>query len=243
MGVRILAWNIWGGSRPGIGEIVVALTPDLAVLSDCRPSRFDGLADELRHAGFEWVIGTNQGHYTGLLIASKTRMEPGPMASKVLPGHWCHVWLPSPGLSVVGVYGPLRRKSFANPVPTFWAELVQTAKQLTAEIAIVVGDLNTAIARSDTTSGLPLPASKELQRLVADGWRDVYREIHGDRQEFSYWDSRGAYRIDYAMLSPTAPPARSADYLRETAGYHLGRWSRDPQALVASDHAALLFEI
>jgi exonuclease III len=78
---------------------------------------------------------------------------------------------------------------------------------------------------------------------VAAGWRDVYREMHGDRQEFSYWDSRGAYRIDYAMLSPAVPPARFANYLRETAGYNLGRWSRDPQALVASDHAALLFEI
>jgi exonuclease III len=128
-------------------------------------------------------------------------------------------------------------------VPAFWDELLQSAKQLAKGTAVIVGDLNTALGPLDTTSGLPLPASKELQRLAADGWRDIYREVHGDRQEYSYWDSRGAYRIDYAMLSPTAPPARFADYVRELGGYNLGRWSRDPKAPPASDHAALLFDI
>lgn len=88
------------------------------------------------------------------------------------------------------------------------------AKQLTTAKAIVVGDLNTAVAQCDSTSGLPLPASKELQRLTDDGWRDTYREIHGDRLEYSYWHSGDAYRIDHAMLSPAAPRARNAEYLR-----------------------------
>ncbi len=242
MPVKVLAWNIWGGSRRGISEVVRAVAPDLAVLSDCRPSHHERLAAELRRAGFEWIVGTSQADYTGLLIASKTPMQAGPTSSTV-PGHWCHIRLPSAGLSVVGVYGPLRRKGVANSVPTFWNELREVTKQFTAETAIVVGDLNTALAPSDTSSGLPLPASKELQRLAADGWRDVYREIHGDRADYSYWDSRGAYRIDYAMLSPAAPASLYAGYLRETAGYNFGRWSRDPGAVVASDHAALLFEI
>jgi len=241
--VRILAWNIWGGSRSGISEVVRAVAPDLAVLSDCRPSHHDRLAAELRRAGFDWIVGTRQADYTGLLIACNTPMQPGPTTSKVLPGHWCHVVLPSAGLSVVGVYRPLRRTGVANPMPTFWNELNQATKLLSAEAAVVIGDLNTALAPNDTSSGVPLPASKELQRLAAEGWRDVYREVHGDRPDYSYWDSRGAYRIDYAMLSPAAPAARYAEYLRETAGYHLGRWSREPQADVASDHAALVFEI
>jgi exonuclease III len=241
--VKVLAWNIWGGSRRGISEVVRAVAPDLAVLSDCRPSHHERLAAELRRAGFEWIVGTNQADNTGLLIASNTPMQPGPTTNTVLPGHWCHVCLPSAGLSVVGVYGPLRRKGLANSVPTFWNELMEVSKRLSAETAVVVGDLNTALAPRDTSSGLPLPASKELQRLAADGWRDVYREIHGDRADYSYWDSRGAYRIDYAMLSPAAPAARYAGYLRETAGYNLGRWSGEPQAVLASDHAALVFEI
>ena len=242
--VLVLAWNIWGGSRrQSISQVVRVVKPDVVVLSDCRPSNYISLAAELRDGGFDWVTGTNQGDYTGLLIASKTPMQPGSTSSTVLPGHWCHVWLPAAGVSIVGIYGPLRRKGVANPVPAFWDELVQLAKQLTTAKAIVVGDLNTAVAACDTTSGLALPASKELQRLADDGWRDIYREIHGDRPEYSYWDSRGAYRIDHAMLSPAAPRARNAEYLRELAGYNLGRWSKDPQALVASDHAALLFDI
>jgi exonuclease III len=241
--VRILAWNIWGGSRAGVSDVVAAAAPDVAVLSDVRPSHHTSLAVGLRRAGFEWIAGTNQANYTGMLIASKVPMQPGSTSSKVLPGHWCHVWLPSARLSVVGVYGPLRRKGLANPVPAFWDEIAQAATQLATDTAVVVGDLNTAVAPRDTESGLPLPASKYLQKLAASGWRDIYREIHGDRQEWSYWDSRGAYRIDYAMLSPAAPAAKNADYLREKAGYNLGRWSKDQQALVASDHAAFIFEI
>jgi exonuclease III len=241
--VRILAWNIWGGSRNGICEVVRAVAPDLAVLSDCHPSHHDRLGTELRRIGFDWIVGTKQADYTGLLIASNTPMQSGPTTSQALPGHWCHVLLPTAGLSVLAIYGPLRRKGVVNPGPAFWGELVDAAQQLTTEKAIVVGDLNTALAPRDTTSGLPLPASKELKRLADYGWRDVYREMNGDRANYSYWDSHGAYRIDYAMLSPAAPAARYADYLRETAGYNLGRWSKDPQALVASDHAALLFEI
>jgi exonuclease III len=170
-------------------------------------------------------------------------MQPGSIYSKVRPGHLCHVWIPAARLSVVGVYGPLRSARAANAMPAFWDELVQSAKQLTTGTTVVVGDLNTALALQDTTSGLPLPASKELQRLAADGWRDIYRELHGDQLKYSYWDSRGAYRIDYAMLSPAAPRANYVDYLSELAGYKLGRWSTDPNALVASDHAALVFDL
>jgi exonuclease III len=107
----------------------------------------------------------------------------------------------------------------------------------------MVGDLNTALALTDTTTGLPLPASKDLRRLVGDGWRDAYREVHGDKSDYSYWESRGAYRIDFAMLSPVAPRAQHVAYLREVAGYTLGKWSTDAGALLASDHAALLVDI
>lgn len=222
--------------------MVRAAKPDIVVFSDCRPSNYISLAADLRDGGFDWVTGTNQGDYTGLLIASKTPMNPGSTSSTVLPGHWCHVWLPAAGVAVVGIYGPLRRKGVANRLPAFWDELVQSAKQLTSVKAIVLGDLNTAVAPCDTTSGLPLPASKELQRLADYGWRDIYREIHGNRLEYSYWQSGDAYRIDHAMLSPAAPRARNAEYVRELAGYQLGRWPGNPDASIASDHAALLFD-
>jgi exonuclease III len=167
--MRVLAWNIRGGSRRGISHVVRAAAPDVAVLSDCRPSRYVGLAAELMDSGFDWVVGTNQADVTGLLIASKTPIQPGSTSSKVLPGHWCHVWLPAMRVSIVGIYGPLRGKGVANLVPAFWEELLQTAKQLTTGTAVVVGDLNTAIAPCDTTSGLPLPAAKDLYQPTMAG--------------------------------------------------------------------------
>jgi exonuclease III len=242
--VRIFAWNVRGGNRgQSISDVVRCANADAVVLSDCRPSNFVSLAAGLRDAGFTWVTGTNQGDYTGLLMASKAPIRPGSMSSRILPGHLCHVQVPDARLSIVGVYGPLRRNGIANPVPAFWEELLQSARHLSTEMAVIVGDLNTAIAPCDTSSGRALPASKSLQRLASEGWRDVFREVHGDRQDYSYWEGRGAYRIDLAMLSPAAPVVRSADYVRELGGYHLGKWSSDPQAVVASDHAALLLDI
>ncbi len=223
--------------------MVRTVSPDVAVLSDCRPSNYIGLVADLREDGYVWATGTNQGNFTGILVASKVPIYPGPTASTVLPGQWCHVEIPSVRLSVVGVYGPLHRKGVASPVQAFWNDLLDSARRLSSEPTIVVGDLNTVMAPQDTTSGLLMPGSKELQRLAADGWRDVFREIHGDRPEHSYWEARGKYRIDYAMRSPAAPTARHAEYIREAAGYSLGKWSSEPKATLASDHAALLLDI
>lgn len=242
--MQIFAWNIWGGSRrKSIREVVRAVNPDVAVLSDCRPSNYIGLVADLREDGYAWATGTNQGNFTGMLIASKVPIYPGSTASTVLPGQWCHIEIPSARLSVIGVYGPLRRRGVASPVQAFWNDLLDSTKRLSTQPTIVVGDLNTVMAPQDTTSGLLMPGSKELQRLAADGWTDVFREIHGDRPEYSYWEARGDYRIDYAMRSPAAPTARHAEYIREVPGYSLGKWSPQPKATLASDHAALLFDI
>jgi len=242
--VQIFAWNIWGGSRRrSIRNVVRAVNPDVAVLSDCRPSNYINLVAELREDGYAWATGTNQGDFTGMLIASKVPIYPGSTASMVLPGQCCHIKIPSSRLSVVGVYGPLPRRGIASPVQAFWNDLLDSTRRLSTEPTIVVGDLNTVMAPQDTTSGLLMPGSKELQRLAADGWTDVFREIHGDRPEYSYWEARGEYRIDYAMRSPAAPTARHAEYIREVPGYSLGKWSPDPKATLASDHAALLFDI
>lgn len=241
--MRILAWNIRGGSQPGIIEVVKTAAPDVAVLSDCRPDHYIRLAAELRGGGFEWLAGTNQADETGVLIASRMPMRPGSTSSRVLPGHWCHMWLPAVRVSIVGVYGPLYRKGVARLVPRFWEELLQSAKELATHSAVLVGDLNTATAARDTTSGYPLLAGKELQRLADDGWRDAFREVHGDRSAYSYWDSRGGYRIDHAMLSPAAPLARDAEYVRDLAGYRLGRLPGEAETPIASDHAALLFDL
>lgn len=220
-----------------------AINPDVAVLSDCRPSNYIGLVADLREGGYAWAIGTNEGDFTGILIASRVPIYPGATTSRALPGQWCHVEMPSERLSLVGVYGPLRRKGAANQVQAFWDDLLESTKRLSNKPTLVLGDLNTVMAPQDTTSGLLMPGSKELQRLAADGWIDVFREIHGGRREYTYWEARGSYRIDYAMRSPAAPPARQAEYISEVAGYSLGKWSPAPKAKVASDHAALVFDI
>jgi len=241
--MRILAWNIRGGGREGIADAVKAIAPDVAVLSDCRPSHHIGLVALLRESGFEWVVGTNRADVTGLLIASRTPLQPGPTSSRVLPAHWCHVWLPDRHLSLVGIYGPLRGMAPVNPVQPFWAELAEAAEGLRGGAAILIGDLNTAAAPRDKTTEGALPAAKNLRRLLDDGWRDAFREANGDQMAYSYRDGRGEYRIDHALLSPSAPTTQRAEYIDAIAGLSLSGWPRSLAAPALSDHAALVIDV
>lgn len=184
--MRILAWNVRGGSDPSVAEAVCSLSPDVVVLADCRPSHYVGIAGQLRSSGYSWVTGANEGDYTGLMIASRSPMGPGSTASRVLPGRWCHVRLRELGTSIVGIYGPLAIKGKSRLVPSFWSELIQVEPMLRAEHTLIAGDLNTASHAKDTSSGQPLPAGQEMQQVLDQGWRDAFREANGDRQEFSY---------------------------------------------------------
>ena len=137
--MRLIAWNIRGGARAGILKVVSTLDPDVLVLTDCRPAHYARIAQSLRLAGLEWATGTNEGNYTGILVASKTALEPGPTHSTVLPGRWCHITLPQLDTSILAIYGPLRRAGTPRLVSSFWAELREVGDQLASSNALIVG--------------------------------------------------------------------------------------------------------
>jgi exonuclease III len=95
----------------------------------------------------------------------------------------------------------------------------------------------------DSTSGLGLAAHEELEGLIESGWRDAFREIHGDEKAYSFWNHQGAYRIDHALLSPAVPPAKRADYILELDGFSLGEPNPAAKSRRTSDHAALVVDL
>jgi len=196
--LRILAWNVHGGSHPGVVDVLRGSNADLVVLSDCHPNHYLRIGGALRDQGFTWLAGSNQSGRTGLLLASRQEMRPGPTQSSTLPAHWMHVVLPDAYMSVVGVYGPLYRAGTTRLVPRFWEGLLEAAETLANSPALIVGDLNTAPASCDSSTRQPLQAAKYLQKLQEAGWRDAYREIHGAAEAYSYWNYQGSFRIDHA---------------------------------------------
>ena len=105
MTLRILAWNVRGGSHRGVIDVLRNSDTDLVVLSDCHPNHYLRIAGALRGDGYTWLAGTNQSGNTGLLLASRQAMRPGHTQSTIVPASWLHVILPESGISVVGAYG------------------------------------------------------------------------------------------------------------------------------------------
>lgn len=110
------------------------------------------------------------------------------------------------------------------------------------EITIIGGDYNVAPDDIDVYDPKALENSvcfsiqerQKLKQLINLGYRDSYRSLHKNDQEFSWWDYRaGAYhrnhgmRIDHLLLSPEA-----SDLLTSAEIEHKVRSQEKP-----SDHA------
>jgi exodeoxyribonuclease-3 len=91
------------------------------------------------------------------------------------------------------------------------------ALRTTGRPTLVCGDINIAHRpidlknwRSNQKNSGFLPEERAwMDRLLASGWRDVFRERHPDRVAYSWWSNRGrarendvGWRIDYVLASP-----------------------------------------
>jgi hypothetical protein len=147
--IRVAAWNVrqGGGSRcPRIAAALQSLDADVAVLSEHRPTDRGRLATCLREAGFDHQLtaGEPTGGHTGLLIASRSPIEPGPLQFESADdGHrFLHVRVGSwdlAGCYIPGVSAANQRKA------KFWSFLRSSvAEALQDKRAVLIGDLNTA---------------------------------------------------------------------------------------------------
>jgi exodeoxyribonuclease III len=218
--LTVTAWNVrqGGGERAQrIVDAIATLQTDVAILSEWRANARNGLAARLEAAGFVHQVARPDplGKYASILVASRRRIEVGPIVyTDVDDGHrFCHVVVD--GWSIGGAYIP-GHEDWNDRKQRFWSFILATWAEQVAGPALLCGDLNTGLWYRDEP-GATLCCHDQHAALEHAGWRDAWIERNRQARPPATWFSPtgNGFRLDHALLSPNAPRSRRVDYPRE----------------------------
>ena len=230
--MRVLSWNIHSGGKKQSAAIADAISrhaPDVVALTEYRPKASADLCERLHDAGWIHPQLTRANPLTGgVAVLSR---EPLCDAREDLPsfaGRMLTVRSASLGATLVVLYGPLRRESFAD----YWTGALETLEGMTHEPVLVVGDLNTGEPLLDGPSKRLL-CSNYFAEITSMGYADLWRRQHGaDRREYTWYGRVNPYRIDHAFGSVAiVPRVKSCHY------------SHTQRERGISDHSVMLIEL
>lgn len=215
-----VAWNILhGGGGRRMPEIVLALLehrPDIVILTEFRSTTGGQIAGVLADVGLGSQLTTElRPGVNGICIASRLPLIRIDGLMEAHPNRWlgCHV--PSLELSIGGVHVP--DGSARNARLEYWRDLVDVARAWSREQdrcrSLLIGDLNSGRHRLDE-NGRTFTQTSRLGELATLGYRDVYRDLHPESRDFSWFSRSGnGFRLDGAWASPAlARTVRSVEY-------------------------------
>lgn len=231
--MRIISWNVNGlraCARNGFLDWLGASAADIVGVQEVR-ARLGDLPDEVRtpsgwHTAF--VEGVRAG-YSGVGIFSRR----APDAVETTLGiprfdREARFLLARFGrLAVINAYFPKGsgKERDNSRVPyklAFYRAVFARAERLRrgGTRVVVMGDFNTAHTEIDLArprdnakaSGFLPTERREIDRWLAAGWVDAFRALHPDEPgHYTWWRQWGGarennvgWRIDYALVSPTA---------------------------------------
>jgi exodeoxyribonuclease-3 len=141
-----------------------------------------------------------------------------------------------PDVRVVSVYVPSGARGARQPMKdAFLDHFLEFTARLLAERrpTVFCGDLNIAHTELDIhnpggnkhNSGF-LPHERAwMDRLLAQGWVDVYRKLHPTGRHYSWWSNNGrareldrGWRLDYQIATPELAERAVAAKIERTAG-------------------------
>jgi exodeoxyribonuclease-3 len=233
--MKIATWNINSVRRrlPLVLDWLAANRPDVLCLQEtkCQDSEFP--AGAFREAGYHPTFRGMKG-YNG--VATLTRGEPESVRYGLREGPDSEdvriVQVVVGGVAIVNTYVPqgykvgsdkyvFKLEWFAR-VKRYFHECLDPAKP-----AVWVGDLNVApepidVYHPDRRGNDPdfhIDARNAFREALVWGWVDVFRKLHPDRVQYTYWDYfRNAFehnwgwRIDHILATPPlAELCRSCD--------------------------------
>ena len=237
--MRIVAWNILQGAAKrskAVAEALLAHSPDVVVLTEYHPDRSSVIADRLAADGLDHQTAAPAGYGLEVFIAARTTLNRGvesKMTSAVVGGY-LEVDLPDYRIAVSGVYAPVLSAVSMREKRHFWHMLHEAGHRRIRDAFVLIGDLNTGDYPMDKEHpGKPFSCTPEYRQMREIGLLEAWREMNGDRLEYSWRSRRGAgFRIDHAFLTP---PARQR--LRSASYSHVEREAR------LSDHSVIVLDI
>lgn len=253
-GVRLATWNV-NGLRARLDFVLAWLRerePDVVGLQELK------LSDaQFPHAAFEALGYQAKTHgqksWNGVAILAREELR---ISQQGLPGQEALgarlLAAEVGGLEFATVYVPngkhLGHDDFARKLAWLDALVERLAER---PPAVLCGDFN--VCPSDLDSWNPdqlagaifhTPEERaRFQALLATGLQDVWRELHPDTQNFSWWDYRGGafhrkqgLRIDFLLARPEfCARVRAAEIDRE--------WRKKHDGLTPSDHAPVWLDL
>ncbi len=222
--MRLLTWNIRHGGNtrafPQVAEIIRVAAPDVVALTEFRSGKSDGLIEQLRAIGLVYVATTAPPKNTnGIALLSRTPVSRQLAPADIMPYRWLEVSPEGHDVSVVGLHIPVAGQGEAQERKRmFWQRVVEFARRRRCDRVILIGDMNTGLPID--SQGTPFIFGEYMEELIALGWTDAWRRIHGpDSREYTWFSSAGnGFRLDYALVSPPL-----AEHIRDATHMHCAR--------------------
>ncbi|OMB94443.1 exonuclease III [Mycobacterium sp. NS-7484] len=201
MTLRIATLNIRHGGRK-FGDALTArllgYDADVLVVTEFRDNDTGArLISQLEDAGYETTHPKVSPTQNTVLIASRTPIDRASTFTRDLPAH--HLWCAEfAGVIVCGVYLPQ-----AHAKLPYWEALIDRARR--SGVDLLIGDFNTGNNDLDKEpKGTRFIGPEMPGRLIASGYTDVWRSLHPDAREYSWFSRPGGngFRLDYVYATP-----------------------------------------
>jgi len=254
--VLLATWNVNSltARLPRVLEFLERHRPAALCLQETKVSAEAFPHDALAAAGYA-AADHSGGRWAGVAVLAPVG-DPPHKPARGLPGEpepeqarWVEATVA--GVRVVSVYVPNGRAPDTPPFASklaFLRAMAGRARSLAASPAVLMGDMNVALADADVYDPAAFdgathvtPAERAaLEGVLASGFADAHRSLHPDAAGFTWWDYRQGHfhrglgmRIDLALLSPSLLAGlRRCEIDRD--------FRRGPKP---SDHAPLLVEV
>jgi exodeoxyribonuclease-3 len=227
--IQIVTWNINSvrARLEHLAKCAREMSPDIILLQEIKTVNETFPHEVMLDLGYNALVH-GQKSYNGVAILSKGPIEDAKLA---LPGDdqdhqaryaECVTTIDGKVLRVASVYVPngtsIKSENFHYKLH-FFERLASHFKSIESfeEIFVVGGDYNVAPEDIDVYSpehlngqlGFHIEERKRIRNILSNGMHDIFRNMHPNAQEFSWWDYRSngwpqnkGMRIDYLLANP-----------------------------------------
>ncbi|VDK44370.1 unnamed protein product [Cylicostephanus goldi] len=251
---KILSWNVAGLRalvKKNGQKSIISQSPDLVFLSEIKCNEWPvDCETDFKKYHKTLVISQEKKGYAGVALLSKIKpikVWKG-IGNASYDGHGRLIIAEFTHFYFIGAYVLNSGRGLVNLEKRGkWEELfLEKIKELDEKKPVIYsGDLNVAhneidLANPETnrnkTAGFTDQEREWFSRLLEAGFKDTYRELHGDKQEYTFWSYLGnarsknvGWRLDYNVVSNRIfEKVKSSEILTEVMG---------------SDHAPIVLEI